>query len=190
MVPHIRAPDHDGALPGRHRQEGLLPERRLEGISRVARARRSAEEGRHGPPSARHATRARSCGSPTRTPSRRTCGLRARRTSTTPTSASSTSIRRGRPDALRAAALALRDLLASSACPAGSRPPARRASTSSCRSTARPTSRGPRFAHAVGTIAGQPRSGSPDAGVQQGGSRRADLVDTGRNGYSATFAAP
>ena len=45
--------------------------------------------------------------------SRRTSGRRARRTCTTPTSASSISIRRDddEPDVLRAAALALRDLL-------------------------------------------------------------------------------
>ena len=68
----------------------------------------------------------------------------------------------------------LRDLLASWACRAGSRPPARRASTSSCRSTARPasaTSRGSRTR--VGARAGRTRSRAPDAGVQQGRPRRA-----------------
>ena len=60
----------------------------------------------------------------------------------------------------------------SSGCRAGSRPPARRASTSSCRSTARPRRRG-RAVRARGRrAAGQARSGSPDAGVQQGRPRR------------------
>ena len=55
MVPHIRArPVTMERYPGRHRQEGLHPEGRLEGLSRVARAGRGAEEGRHGAPPDRH----------------------------------------------------------------------------------------------------------------------------------------
>ncbi len=46
-----RTAGHDGAISRRHRQEGLLAEGRLEGISRLARARRSAEEGRRRPSS-------------------------------------------------------------------------------------------------------------------------------------------
>ena len=51
---HPRAADHDGAVSGRHRQEGLHPEGRLEGFSGMARARRGAEEGRDRAPSHRH----------------------------------------------------------------------------------------------------------------------------------------
>ena len=54
MLPHIRGrPVTMERYPRGHRREGLLAEGRLEGLSRLARARRGAEEGRHGPPSAR-----------------------------------------------------------------------------------------------------------------------------------------
>ena len=54
---------------------------------------------------------------------------------------------------VRAAAIGLRDLLESSVCPRGSRRPARRAFTSSCRSTARRRwARSARFANAVGRL--------------------------------------
>ena len=62
-----RAAGHDGALSGRHRQEGLLAEGRLEGISRVAASasrcrRRTASSTIRSSP-----TRDRCSGSPTRT---------------------------------------------------------------------------------------------------------------------------
>ena len=78
----------------------------------MAGARRGAEEGRYGPSSDRDGYAIASLDRRIRTASRRTSGRRARQNRTTPTSASSISIRRGdEPDVLRAAALALRDLL-------------------------------------------------------------------------------
>ena len=78
----------------------------------------------------------------------------------------------------------------SSACRRGSRRQARRASTSSCRSTARRTwAQVARFANAVGTLF---VSRAPDHLTQEfsKADRRGRIyVDTGRNGYSATFAA-
>ena len=59
---HQGPSDHDGALPGRHRQERLLAEGRLEGISRVARARRGPEERRRRASSGDHRSSDRCCG--------------------------------------------------------------------------------------------------------------------------------
>ena len=72
-----RPADHDGALSRRHRQEGILAEGRLEGISRrgcsASRCRRRTASSiiRSSP------TRDRCCGSRTRTRSRSTSGRRA-----------------------------------------------------------------------------------------------------------------
>ena len=139
MLPHLRgAPGHDGALSGRHRQEGLLPEGRVEGLSGVARARRGPEEGRRRPPSARHRHALAAVARQPEHASRRTCGRRARRISYHPDiCVFDLDPSEGRSGSLRAAALGLRDLLAELGLPAGSRRRARRASTSSCRSTAR-----------------------------------------------------
>ena len=49
-----RPAGHDGAISCGHRNEGILAEGRLEGISGVARARRGEEEGRRRPSSDRH----------------------------------------------------------------------------------------------------------------------------------------
>ena len=55
MLPHLRGPtDHDGTIPGRNRQAGVLAEGRVEGISRMAKARRSSQERRRRPSSDRH----------------------------------------------------------------------------------------------------------------------------------------
>ena len=94
-----------------------------------------------------------------------------------------------RPDVLRAAALALRDLLEELGLRAGSRRPARRDSTSWCRSTAGRFRRRRGIRHAYRCASGKR---DPDALTQE--FSKADrggriLVDTGRNGYSATFAA-
>ena len=95
MLPHIRGrPVTMERYPAGIGAEGVHAEGRVEGLSRVAGARRGAEEGRHRPSSRSSATRGRCCGSPTRTASRRTSGRRARPTCTTRTSASSISIRR------------------------------------------------------------------------------------------------
>ena len=190
---HPRAADHDGALSGRHRQEGLHPEGRLQGLSRVARARRGAEEGRHRAPSDRHRHAVAALDRQSEHASRRTSGRRARRTSIIPTSASSTSTRpRTIPTCLRAAALGLRDLLKELGLPSwvktsGSKgfhivvPLDGKADIGEVAG----------FAHARRSAAR--RSCDPEHLTQE--FSKADrgkriLVDTGRNGYSATWAAP
>src|SRR5438874_372879 len=50
---HPRAAGHDGAVPGRYRAERVSAERRRQGFSRVAAARRGSQEGRNGAPPAR-----------------------------------------------------------------------------------------------------------------------------------------
>ena len=78
----------------------------------------------------------------------------------------------------------------SSGSPVGSRRPARRASTSSCRSTARSTRERRRgFAHAVGRLLVEryPKELTLEFNKDDRAGRI--LVDTGRNDYSATFAA-
>ena len=169
-----RPSGHDGTLPGRDRREGFLPQGRVQGVSRLARACRGAEEGGHGAPSARHATPAPCSGWSTRTPSLRTSGRPACPISITPTSASSISTRsEDEPDVLRDAALGLRDLLDELGLPSWVK-------TSGSKGfhiavpldgTAR-IGDVARFAHGVGTPARGARSGAPDAGVQQGRSRR------------------
>ena len=104
---HPRPSRHDGAVSPRHRREGLLSEGRRRrafpsGWSASRFRRRTARCTIRSSP-----TRDRCSGWPTRTASRRTCGHRARRICTSPTSASSTSIRPDdEPDVLRDAALA------------------------------------------------------------------------------------
>ena len=192
MLPHIRArPVTMERYPAGIGKKGFLPEGRLEGLSRrgwsASRCRRRTARCtiRSSP------TRDRCSGSPTRTASRRTCGRRARRTCTTPTSASSISTRReDEPDVLRAAALALRDLLDELGLPSwvktsGSKgfhivvPLDGKADVGEVA----------RFAHAVGAllVKRDPEHLTQEFSKADRGGRI--LVDTGRNGYSATFAA-
>ena len=103
---HPRPAGHDGALSRRHRRARASCRRTSRRASptgwSASRCRRRA--GRCTTRSC--ATRDRCSGLPTRTASRRTCGRRARRTCTSPTSASSISIpSEDEPDVLRAAAL-------------------------------------------------------------------------------------
>ncbi len=137
-------------------------------------------------------TLVRCSGLPTRTASRRTCGRRARPICTTRTSASSISTRRRRTRTHFAAPRSRCAICStSSVCRAGSRPPARRAFTSSSRWTARPTSvpstvsRTPSARCSCRAI---PKRLTQEFSKADRGGRI--LVDTGRNGYSATFAAP
>ncbi len=95
MLPHLARPSgHDGALSRRHRQEGLHAEGCVEGLSRLARARRGAEEGRHGAPPARRRRAVAAVDGQSEHASRRTSGPRACPTLIIPTSASSISTRR------------------------------------------------------------------------------------------------
>ncbi len=117
------APGHDGALPGRHRQEGLHPEGRREGVPRAgssgSRSRAATKRPAASSTTRWRTTRGRWSGWRTRTRSRRTSGRRGRRTSITPTSACSTWIRPKKgSDHLAEAALCVRDLLAELELPA------------------------------------------------------------------------
>ena len=164
--------------PVGHRREGILAEGRVERVSRrgcsASRCRRRTASSiiRSSP------TRDRCCGSPTRTRSRSTCGPRGCRDLNYPDlcvfdldPSGGRSCRRPRR----------RDRAARSArpswhCRRGSRPPARRASTSSSRSTARLTSDAvAAFANARRRAVRAPRGRSADPGVQQGGSPRPHL---------------
>ena len=164
----------------------------VEGLPRLARARRGAQEGRHRPPPARARRARRCCGWPTRTASRRTCGRRARRACSSPTCASSTSTR-PEDDAGRAARGGARG-----ARPAGRARPAelgqdlrleglphrrsaRRRGRASTRSRASPTAVGEAL------VARDPERLTLEFSKADRGGRI--YVDTGRNGYSATFAA-
>ena len=113
MLPHIAArPVTMERFPAGIGAKGFIQKDVSKGFPDVAGARRGAEEGRHRPLPAgqRHADRC--SGWRTRTASRRTSGRRALPELDSPTSASSISIRReDDPDVLRAAALAVRDLL-------------------------------------------------------------------------------
>ena len=112
MLPHLRAPpDHDGALPVRHRRQGLPAEERREGVPGVAEAGRGAEEGRRRALPAGQRPRDRCSGSPTRTPSRCTSGRRVRRDLDRPDLCvfDLDPSRRGRTTSLRSAVLAVRD---------------------------------------------------------------------------------
>ena len=193
MVPlHPRAADHDGAVPGRDRAEGVHPEGRVEGISGLARAGRGSRRRTARSTTRSSRTRGRCCGSSTRTRSRRTSGSRACRSWITPTSASSIWIRRRTRSPTSFAAPRWRCAISStsSASQAGSRRPARRASTSSCRSTAKPTwARSPDSRTRVGTllVSRDPKHLTQEFHKKDRGGRI--LVDTGRNGFSATHAA-
>ena len=192
MVPHIRGGrSRWSAIPPASARR-VLPEGRVEGLSGVARARRGAEEGRDGAPSARERHAVAAVAREPEHASRRTCGRRARRICITPTSASSTSIRpEDEPDALRAAAL-------------GAARSAGRAGLPSWVKTS-----GSKGFHIVVPLDGKSHDGRGRRGSRTPSARcwsrairehltqefsKADrggriLVDTGRNGYSATFAA-
>ena len=194
MVPHLRGPPgDDGALPRGHRQERVLPEERLEGIPDVAGARGSAQEGRHGAPSDR----------PRRT---RSLLWLANQNCITPHVWTSRApdlyypdvcvfdldpSRDDEPDVLRAAALALRDLLERArSAELGEDLRARKGFTSSFRSTARrtwATSRASLTPSGALLVARDPKQLTQEFSKADRGGRI--LVDTGRNGYSATFAA-
>ena len=113
MLPHIRGrPVTMERYPGGHRREGLLAEGRVEGLSRVAGARRGAEEGRHGAPSARHRHAiAALAGQPELHHAARLDVARAESVSARHLRLRSRSVARTSRTSLRAAALALRDLL-------------------------------------------------------------------------------
>ena len=190
---HSRPPDHDGALPVRHRPEGLHPEGC---VQRVSRAGWSAWKFRRR--TARF-TIPSSTDTPFAVVARQSKLHHAARVDsrapicTTRISVSSTSIRHGTRSgrAARCCARACAICWTSSAFRAGSRRPARKASTSLSRSTARPTSApSHRFAHTVGTVlvSRDPKRLTQEFSKADRGGRI--LVDTGRNGYSATFAAP
>ena len=136
---HPRPAGDDGALSRRHRQEGLLAEGRLEGLSRRGSSASKCRR-RTAPSTIRSSPTLRSllwiANQNTITPHVWT--------SRAPDSDAPRRLRvRSRSVAGRAGAAARRGgrgcatCSTSSGCPAGSRPPARRASTSSCRSTAR-----------------------------------------------------
>ena len=134
----------------------------------------------------------RSSGWPIRTASRRTYGSRVLRSSTSRTSVSSISIpsKKMSLDTLGTAPLGLRALLDELVSRAGSRPPARRGSTSSSRSTARRTWEGREVCARRRDDTRRARHEASHTRIQQGDRRGRIYVDTGRNGYSATFAAP
>ena len=193
MLPHMRGrPVTMERYPAGHRREGVLAEGRLEGLSGVARARRGAEEGRHRPPSARHrhaiAAVARE---PEQHHAARLDVARARPVPSRPLRLRSRSVAETSRRCCARRRSACATCSTSSACQAGSRPPARRAFTSSCRSTARRRSDDVARLRATrsGTLLVEPR---PEHLTQE--FSKADrggriFVDTGRNGYSATFAA-
>ena len=192
MLPHIRGrPVTMERYPGRHRREGLLAEGRVEGVSRLARARRGAEEGRHRAPSARHR---HALAALARQPEQITPHVW---TSRVPDlyqpdiCVFDLDPSEDEPDVLRAAALALRDLLDELGLPSWVK------------------TSGSKGFHIVVPLDGK-------AGLRRGRAVRARasarvlvqrdpehltqefskadrggriLVDTGRNGYSATFAA-
>ena len=192
MLPHVQGrPITMERYPAGIGKKGFWQKRRREGISRVARACRGAEERRRRASPGDHRRAIADVGDRTRTPLRSTCGSRACRSCITRTSACSTSIRPADdPAAVRAAAIGLRDLLESSGCRRGSRPPAPRASTLWYRSMASRTWQ--KSSASRTRSAGCSCRHAPDHLTQE--FSKADrkgriYVDTGRNGYSATFAA-
>ena len=145
IVPHLRRPpDHDGTVSLGIGEQGILAEGRVERVSRVAAARRGAEEGRRRPssPGDRHALAAvdhePEHDHPARvdvadaSPDTRTCACSI---SIRPEDGSSESARPRSGCAI---------CWPSCHCRRGSRPRARRASTSSFRSTAGPHRHGGR----------------------------------------------
>ena len=160
----------------------------------MAEARRGSEEGRHGPSSDRHATRDRCSGWPIRTASRRTSGYRARPKLYYPDVCvfDFDPSRDDEPDVLRAAALALRELLDELGLPSwvktsGSKGfhivvplDGKRATSARSRGSRMPSGRC--SSHATRSISRRSSARRIAAGRI--------YVDTGRNGYSATFAAP
>ena len=180
MLPHLRGrPVTMERFPSGIGKKGFLQKNVVEGLSRVAGARRGAEEGRHRASSARHR---HAFAAVDRQPEHDHAARLdvARAGSATHPDICVFDLDPSEDDAGRAAGGGARRCAIcsrSSGCRAGSRPPARRASTSSCRSTARPTSaRSARFAaRASARVLDQARARSPDAGVQQGRSRRPDL---------------
>ena len=105
-------PDDDGALPRRHRREGFLQKDVVEGLPGVARARRGAEEGRHRPPSARRRRAvAALAGEPEQHHAARLDVARAATSYHPDICVFDLDPSEDEPGVLRAAALALRDLL-------------------------------------------------------------------------------
>ena len=184
------AAGHHGTIPGRHRQERLHPEERVQGLSCVARARRSAEEGRHGALSdgQRHAIAA--VGRQPELHHAPRVDVARAEARTTRISASSISIRRRTKSPKYCARRRSRCAIccSSSASTAGSRHPARRAFTSSFHSTAKPTWESGEVRNAVGKllVSRDPKHLTQEFAKDRGGRIH---IDTGRNGYSATYAA-
>ena len=194
MLPHLRGrPVTMERYPAGIGEKGFLQKDVSKGFPDVARARRGAEEGRHRAPSARHDTRSLLWIDQPEHHHASTSGRRACPTSIYPDicvfdldPSGGRSRRRCAPRRSRCAICST-----SSACRAGSRHPARRASTSSCRSTARRTidDGGALRARASGAllVAARPEHLTQEFSKADRGGRI--FVDTGRNGYSATFAA-
>ena len=192
MLPHLRGrPVTMERYPSGIGEQGLHAEGRIEGLPGLARARRGAEEGRHRAPSAcqRHAfaalARQPELHHAARLDVARAEPLQARPLRLRPRSVG----RRARRNCARPRSPCA-TCSTNSACRAGSRRPARRGSTSSCRWTARTASTKSRASR---TPSGRSWSSAHPEHLTQEFSK-ADrggriYVDTGRNGYSATFAA-
>ena len=192
MLPHITGrPVTMERYPGGHRQEGLHPEGRLEGISGLARARGGREARREGPRAVHY---------PLASDARSLVWL-ANQNSITPHVWCSRVPKLHQPDLCvfdldppgdepgRCGRRRWRCATCSTSwgCRRSSRRRARRASTSWSRSTARPTSRRSwRFAHGAGARAGQAAPGAVHPGVHQGRSRAAASSST----PAATAPAP
>ena len=157
------------------------------------RARRGAEEGRRRPSSARHRPAIAAVDDQPEHDHAARLGVARRPTSITRTSACSISIRRTtmRPTSARRRS-ALRDLLDELGLPSLDQDlrleglPHRRAAR---RQDAR-SARWRAFAHAVGALFVQPRRERLTQEFSKADRGGRIYVDTGRNGYSATFAAP
>ena len=192
MLPHLRGrPVTMERYPAGIGKKGFWQKDVVEGLSRLARARRGAEEGRRRPSSGRHRRALAAVGhQPEHDHAARLDLTRARPRLPRHLRLRSRSVdgrcRRGARRGNRRCATCS----TSSACRHGSRPPARRAFTSSSRSTAR--RRWARSRASPTPSAACFVSRAPDHLTQE--FSKADrkgriYVDTGRNGYSATFAA-
>ncbi len=192
MLPHLRGrPVTMERYPAGIGRAGILAEGRLEGISRLARARRGAEERRRRPSSDHHRRAVAAVdGQPEHDHAPRLVIARSGSESSGRLRVRSRSVRRRRRFGSRRGDRRCAISWRSSRFRRGSRRRARKAFTSSSRSTARR-----RWARWRGSPTPSARSSSslaPDALTQEFNKvdRRGRIyVDTGRNGYHATFAA-
>ena len=193
IVPHLRGrPVTMERYPSGIGKKGFWQKDVSKGFPVVARARRGPEEGRRRAPSGRHRHAIADVGDQPEHDHAAHLGLASCRTCITPTSASSISIRRMTTgDSVRAAALGLRDLLDKLSLPSWVK-------TSGSKGFhivvpldgSADMGQVARFADGVGELF---VTLAPEALTREFAKvdRRGRIyVDTGRNGYSATFAAP